>query len=119
MAAFPGLANSVPAIGGGGAWGVLFATFSFFVAMIPFCGFRQIALAIGWQRMRALLFGDRRRKRPGTADRYAFSRGLSTLCPPSADHGPHGAALGMKVRDVFTQNRRLWVRLRSRSARWR
>jgi len=51
------LANSVPAIGGGGAMGVLFATFGFFVAMIPFCGFRQITLAIGWARMRALLFG--------------------------------------------------------------
>ena len=50
------LAKSVPAVGGGGAWGVFFATFSFFVAMIPFCGFRQITLAIGWPRMRALLF---------------------------------------------------------------
>ena len=51
------LANSVPAIGGGGAWGVLFGTFSFFVAMAPFCGFRQITLAIGKPRMRALLLG--------------------------------------------------------------
>jgi integrase/recombinase XerC len=25
-----------------------------------------------------------------------------------------GAALGMKVEDVFTQNRRLWVRLREK-----
>jgi hypothetical protein len=51
------LAKSVPAIGGGGASGVLFATFGFFVAMVPFCGFRQITLASGWARMRALLFG--------------------------------------------------------------
>jgi hypothetical protein len=51
------LVRSVPAIGGGGAFGVLFATFGFFVAMIPFCGFRQITQAIGWARMRALLFG--------------------------------------------------------------
>jgi hypothetical protein len=54
------LAKSVPMVGGGGAWGVFFATFGFFVAMIPFCGFRQITLAIGWPRMRALLFGDRK-----------------------------------------------------------
>lgn len=52
-----GLAKSVPMVGGGGAWGVAFATFSFFVAMIPFCAFRQITLAIGWPRMRGLLFG--------------------------------------------------------------
>jgi hypothetical protein len=51
------LAKSVPAIGGGGVSGVSFATFGFFVAMLPFCGFRQIALAVGWPRMRALLFG--------------------------------------------------------------
>lgn len=53
------LAKSVPAVGGGGAWGVFFVTFSFFVAMIPFCGFRQLTLAIGWPRMRAILFGTK------------------------------------------------------------
>ncbi|WP_270936723.1 hypothetical protein [Falsiroseomonas oryzae] len=51
------LAKSVPAVGGGGVWGVVFATIAFFVAMIPFCGFRQITLSIGWPRMRAILFG--------------------------------------------------------------
>jgi hypothetical protein len=51
------LAKSVPAVGGGGAWGVFFATFSFFVAMIPFVGFRLITMQIGWPRMRAILFG--------------------------------------------------------------
>ena len=50
------LAASVPAVGGGGAVGVVFSAVSFFVAMIPFCAFRQIMLAIGWPRMRALLF---------------------------------------------------------------
>lgn len=53
------LARSVPAVGGGGVWGVVFATFSFFVAMIPFCGFRQLTQVIGWPRMRAVLFGGR------------------------------------------------------------
>jgi hypothetical protein len=51
------LALSVPAVGGGGPAGVAFALFSFFVAMLPFCAFRQITLAIGWPRMRAILFG--------------------------------------------------------------
>ena len=51
------LAKSVPAIGGGSFWGVTFATFGFFIAMLPFCAFRQITVAIGWPRMRALLFG--------------------------------------------------------------
>jgi hypothetical protein len=51
------LAKSVPMVGGGGALGVFFATFGFFVAMLPFVGFRQVTLAVGWPRMRAILFG--------------------------------------------------------------
>jgi hypothetical protein len=51
------LAKSVPAVAGGGAAGIAFAMFSFFVAMLPFCGFRQITLEIGWPRMREILFG--------------------------------------------------------------
>ena len=51
------LAASIPMIGGGGPLGVAFAAFSFFVALIPFCGFRQLSRAIGPERMRALLFG--------------------------------------------------------------
>src|SRR3984957_6547406 len=30
-----------------------------------------------------------------------------------------GAALGMAVEDVYTQNRRLWVRLREKGGKWR
>lgn len=51
------LAASVPAIGGGGALGLFFAATSFFVAMLPFCGFRIIATAIGMERVWGLLFG--------------------------------------------------------------
>jgi hypothetical protein len=51
------LALSVPAIGGGGAAGIAFAAASFFVAMLPFCAFRHITIAIGWPRMREILFG--------------------------------------------------------------
>jgi hypothetical protein len=51
------LALSVPMIAGGGVAGVLFAGVSFFVAMLPFCAFRQITRAIGWPRMREILFG--------------------------------------------------------------
>lgn len=52
------LAASVPAIGGGGFLGLVFAASSFFVAMIPFCGFRHVAAAIGPGRMRTLLLGQ-------------------------------------------------------------
>lgn len=52
------LAASVPTVGGGGPVGVVFSTVSFFVALIPFCAFRQITQAIGWDRMRAVLFGS-------------------------------------------------------------
>jgi hypothetical protein len=51
------LAKSVPMVGGGGAIGVVFSVVSFFVAMLPFCGFRQLTMAIGWPRMRELMFG--------------------------------------------------------------
>jgi hypothetical protein len=51
------LAASIPMIGGGGPKGVAFAGFSFFVALIPFCGFRQVSHAIGPERMRSLLLG--------------------------------------------------------------
>ena len=51
------LAASIPMIGGGGPLGIAFAGFSFFVALIPFCGFRQVLRAVGPARMRALLFG--------------------------------------------------------------
>jgi hypothetical protein len=51
------LALSVPVVGGGGAVGVFFAWVSFFVAMLPFCAFRRITMAIGWPRMREILFG--------------------------------------------------------------
>ncbi|NMJ42461.1 hypothetical protein GWK16_14530 [Roseomonas sp. JC162] len=51
------LAASVPAIGGGGALGLLFSATSFFVAMLPFRAFRIIANAIGMGRVWRLLFG--------------------------------------------------------------
>lgn len=51
------LALSVPMIAGGGVAGLLFAGVSFVVAMLPFCAFRQITAAIGWPRMREMLFG--------------------------------------------------------------
>jgi hypothetical protein len=62
------LAASVPAVGGGGAIGMAFAAFSFFVPMIPFCAFRQLTLEIGWPRIRALLFGTPE-DAPGKAER--------------------------------------------------
>jgi hypothetical protein len=52
------LAASVPAIGGGGFLGLVFAASSFFMAMIPFCAFRHVTTAIGPDRMRALLLGS-------------------------------------------------------------
>jgi hypothetical protein len=53
------LAKSVPMVGGGGPLGVAFAMVSFFVAMLPFVGFRQLTLAFGWPRMREILFGTK------------------------------------------------------------
>jgi len=59
------LAASIPAVGGGGWVGVVFSAASFFVAMIPFCAFSHITRAVGWPRMREILFGAK----PGLAAR--------------------------------------------------
>ena len=57
----------MPAIGGGGLLGLVFAASSFFVPMIPFCAFRHITTAIGPGRMRALLLGS---AEPGADGRF-------------------------------------------------
>jgi len=49
-------AASVPLIGGGGMFGLVSVAVSMFVALIPFCGFRQISHALGHGRMQRLLF---------------------------------------------------------------
>ena len=49
-------AASIPLIGGGGLLGLCMAALSVFIALIPFCGFRQLSAAMGPGRMRKLLF---------------------------------------------------------------
>jgi hypothetical protein len=49
--------SSVPAIGGGGAAGLLCVAVISFVALIPFFAFRNFSRALGPDRMNALLFG--------------------------------------------------------------
>lgn len=50
------VAASIPLIGGGGFLGLSFAAISVFIALIPFCGFRQLSLALGPGRLHSLLF---------------------------------------------------------------
>jgi hypothetical protein len=52
------LAQSVPAIGGGGFAGLVCVAVIFFFALIPFFGFRNLSRAIGPDRMKTLLFGS-------------------------------------------------------------
>ena len=49
--------ESLPSIGGGGLAGLLSAAVIMFVALIPFFAFRNLGLALGEDRLRALLFG--------------------------------------------------------------
>lgn len=58
-------AASIPLIGGGGFLGLGLAALSVFMALIPFCGFRQVSQALGKGRMQQLLFGSPP-MRPGT-----------------------------------------------------
>ena len=50
------VADSLPSIGGGGLAGLLSAGVIMFVALVPFFGFRNLSLALGEDRLRALLF---------------------------------------------------------------
>ncbi|HSU98535.1 MAG TPA: hypothetical protein VLI91_00365 [Roseiarcus sp.] len=65
------VADSVPAIGGGGLMGLLSITAILFIALIPFFGLRNISMAMGEGRLWAVIFetpsaeeGDRRSGAP-------------------------------------------------------
>jgi hypothetical protein len=51
------IADSIPAIGGGGIGGLLCVAVICFVSLIPFFAFRNFSRALGAERLRALLFG--------------------------------------------------------------
>ena len=62
------IADSLPAIGGGGLTGLLSITAILFIALIPFFGLRNLSLAMGEGRLWAVIFeqpsaeeGERRR----------------------------------------------------------
>jgi hypothetical protein len=62
------IADSLPAIGGGGLTGLLSMTAILFIALIPFFGLRNLSLAMGEGRLWAVIFeqpsaeeGERRR----------------------------------------------------------
>jgi hypothetical protein len=52
------LANSVPAIGGGGFGGLMCLAVILFVTLIPYFGFRNVSRALGSGRLKSLLFGS-------------------------------------------------------------
>ena len=64
------VADSLPAIGGGGLVGVLCVALILFVSLIPFFAFRSISRELGADRLNAMLFGTATRETPaieGTA----------------------------------------------------
>ena len=52
------LANSVPAIGGGGLAGLVCVSLILFIALIPFFAFRNISRVLGADHLNAMLFGS-------------------------------------------------------------
>ena len=50
------IAASVPSFGGGGTVGILLVAIIMFVSLVPFFGFKNITRAIGWGRMKEILF---------------------------------------------------------------
>lgn len=58
VAAFRGnsIGQSLPSIGGGGLFGVLIVGLIIFVSLLPFFAFKNVARAIGVQRMKEILF---------------------------------------------------------------
>lgn len=53
------VAESLPSIGGGGLAGLLSASVILFVALVPFFGLRNLSLAMGPGRLRAMLLGTK------------------------------------------------------------
>ncbi len=54
------VAESVPAIGGGGFVGLVCVAVILFVALVPFFAFKHVARELGQGRLNAMLFGTRR-----------------------------------------------------------
>ena len=52
------LADSVPAVGGGGVRGLATAGLIMAVALIPYFSFRELGRVLGRERLRTLLFRD-------------------------------------------------------------
>src|SRR5277367_5959870 len=52
------IADSVPALGGGGLTGFLSIAAILFIALIPFFGLRNLSLAMGEGRLYAMIFGQ-------------------------------------------------------------
>lgn len=50
------MAASIPSFGGGGTVGVLLVSLIMFVSLVPFFAFKNITRAIGWERMKEILF---------------------------------------------------------------
>ena len=65
------VAQSVPAIGGGGFVGVLCVALILFVSLIPFFAFRYVGREIGADRLNAMLFGAGKREPPAAPDMAA------------------------------------------------
>jgi hypothetical protein len=51
------VAASVPVIGGGGIAGLLSVALIYFVALVPYFGFRHVSRELGEGRLKAILFG--------------------------------------------------------------
>lgn len=58
------VAQSVPAIGGGGFVGTLCVALILFVSLIPFFAFRYVGRELGADRLNAMLFGAGKRETP-------------------------------------------------------
>jgi len=56
--------ESMPSVGGGGLAGLISASVILFVALLPFFGLRNLGLAMGRGRLRAMLLGEK----PATGD---------------------------------------------------
>ena len=62
------IVESLPRIGGGGLAGLLSASVIMFVALIPFFGLRNLSLAMGSGRLRAMLLSGRPNQTPDIGD---------------------------------------------------
>ena len=84
------IADSLPALGGGGLIGLLSITAILFIALVPFFGLRNLSLAMGEGRLWAVIFEQPSAKKASADEAHRRN-------PPSSSASPAGRTLSLRT----------------------